>query len=59
MKLFVAKDSDGKIFLYAKNPIRREYRTTEYRFDPNGGDYVEIPELQDGESCELEITVEV
>lgn len=59
MKLFVAKDSDWKVFLYAKKPIRREYRTTEYRFDPNGGDCVGIQELQDGESYELEITVEV
>ena len=58
MNLFVAKDSDGKIFLYTKKPIFRECRTTEYCFYPNGGDYVEIPKLKDGELCELEITVE-
>ena len=53
MKLYVAKESDGTLCLYTKKPVRRNYETGHYEYDPNGGQYAEVPELVDDEVYEL------
>ena len=53
MKLYIAKDSDGTVCLYTKSPVRHNYETGHYEYDPDGGQYAEIPELVDGEVREI------
>ena len=53
MKLYAAKDSDGMVFLYTKKPVRRDYETGHYEYDPDGGQCAAVPELVDGEVYEL------
>lgn len=53
MKLFVAKDSDGTVCLYTNKPLRKEYGTGNFAFDPDGGKYADVPTLIEGEVREL------
>ena len=53
MKLYVAKDSDGTLYLYTKMPVKRSYETGHYEYDPNGGQCAEVPDIEDGDVYEL------
>ena len=52
MKLYVARDSDGTVCLYTKQPVRRDY-IFGFGYDSNGGQYAEVPDIKDGEVREL------
>ena len=53
MKLYLAKDSDGTIYVYTKKPVLQQYETGHYAYNNDGGQYAEIPDLYNGEVYEL------
>lgn len=53
MKLYIAKDSDGMVFLYTRKPIKRCYETGHFEYDPDGGQCAEVPDIDDDEIREL------
>ena len=57
MKLYVAKDDNGVMCVFTHKP-GVQGPLWDKRYFANEGSYAEIPELDNGELCEIELTLE-